>query len=129
LKREGNFGIAQIDIEGLPTELKAHSKINFSTDKGADGGFVLLKPESEWTFTPKRVTPEGIVSESGYLRHADTEFKLLDDIASRLGPSNPQARGTVNLFTERLTCQSCGDVVLDFRNRYPNVQLNVFTRD
>jgi hypothetical protein len=129
LKREGNFGIAQIDIEGLPTELKAHSKISFSTDKGADGGFVLLKPESEWTFTPKRVTPKGIVSESGYLRHADTEFKLLDDIASRLGPSNPQARGTVNLFTERLTCQSCGDVVLDFRNRYPNVQLNVFTRD
>ncbi|MET0027449.1 MAG: deaminase domain-containing protein [Candidatus Thiodiazotropha sp.] len=42
---------------------------------------------------------------------------------------NTQVNGTVNLFTERLNCQSCGDVVLDFRNRYPNIQLNVFTRD
>ena len=128
LKREGNFGVAQVVIEGLPTELKAHSKINYVGDKGADRGFSLLKPQEDWVFTPKKVNSDGYLDVAGYLRHADTEFKLLEDIASRLG-SNTQTTGKVNLFTERLTCQSCGDVILDFRNRYPNIQLNVFSRD
>ncbi|MET1256371.1 deaminase domain-containing protein [Aliikangiella maris] len=128
LKREGNFGVAQIDIDGLPSELKAHSKINFVGDKGADKGFVLLKPQDEWAFIPKKINSSGYIDDAGYLRHADTEFKLLEDIAARLG-NNTQASGRVNLFTERLACQSCGDVILDFRSRYPNVQLNVFSRD
>ncbi|WP_120462784.1 deaminase domain-containing protein [Paenibacillus aceti] len=29
--------------------------------------------------------------------------------------------GTINLFTERLTCQSCTDVIFDFRREYPNI--------
>ncbi|HFC8508866.1 TPA: deaminase domain-containing protein [Neisseria subflava] len=24
-------------------------------------------------------------------------------------------------------CQSCSNVILEFRNRYPNIQLNIFT--
>ncbi|ASA57867.1 deaminase domain-containing protein [Vibrio gazogenes] len=128
LKREGNVGVAQIEIEGQPLELKAHSKINYSGDKGSDRGFTLLKPQEDWVFTPKKVNSDGYLDETGYLRHADTEFKLLEDIASRLG-SDKAAIGKINLFTERQACQSCGDVILDFRNRYPNIQLNIFLRD
>ncbi|WP_336077678.1 deaminase domain-containing protein [Paenibacillus sp. 203] len=38
-------------------------------------------------------------------------------------------KGTINLFTERLTCQSCTDVIMDFRREYPNITVNVLTND
>ncbi|WP_425289353.1 deaminase domain-containing protein [Shewanella algae] len=60
-----------------------------------------------------------------YTRQWDTEFKILNDVALRLG-NNRNATGSINLFTERLTCTSCTDVIFDFKARYPNIQLNVF---
>ena len=126
LKRSGNFGVAKIDIDGLPNELKSHSSINLPTDKAADG-FVLLPSKSRDQFI---LTPREVSAKGGGVRDAvfDTEFKLLEDVSTRLG-SNTRASGRIDLFTERLACESCSDVIFDFRNRYPNVQLNVFTRD
>ncbi|MGI3043495.1 deaminase domain-containing protein [Shewanella algae] len=40
-----------------------------------------------------------------YTRQWDTEFKILNDVALRLG-NNRNATGSINLFTERLTCTS-----------------------
>ena len=100
LKGSGNVGVAEVDIPGLPSEFKAHSRINYATDKGSDG-FVLLREQSEWTFQPKKVAPDNVTvnTPDSYLRQWDTEFKILDDIAYRLG-DNPGATGTINLFTE-----------------------------
>ncbi|MDP4099121.1 hypothetical protein OIN60_20580 [Paenibacillus sp. P96] len=63
-----------------------------------------------------------------HLRDYDTEYKILNDIASQLG-GNKNAKGTINLFTERLTCRSCSDVIMDFRREYPNIKVNVLTND
>ncbi len=126
LQGSGNVGVAQLDIPGLPIELKAHSRINYPTDKGADG-FVHLADESDWIFKPKSVDPDNVRvgTPDAYTRQWDTEFKILNDVALRLG-NNRNATGSINLFTERLTCTSCTDVIFDFKDRYPNIQLNVF---
>ncbi len=126
LQGSGNVGVAQLDIPGLPIELKAHSRINYPTDKGADG-FVHLADESDWIFKPKSVDPDNVRvgTPDAYTRQWDTEFKILNDVALRL-VNNRNATGSINLFTERLTCTSCTDVIFDFKDRYPNIQLNVF---
>ncbi|MEL4472431.1 deaminase domain-containing protein [Shewanella algae] len=126
LQGSGNVGVAQLDIPGLPIELKAHSRINYPTDKSADG-FVHLADESDWIFKPKAVDPDNVRvgTPDAYTRQWDTEFKILNDVALRLG-NNRNATGSINLFTERLTCTSCTDVIFDFKARYPNIQLNVF---
>ena len=126
LQGSGNMGFAQVDIPGLPTELKAHSRINYPSDKGAEG-FEHLADESEWIFKPKAVDPDNVRvgTPDAYVRQWDTEFKILNDVALRLG-NNRNATGSINLFTERLTCTSCTDVIFDFKARYPNIQLNVF---
>ncbi|MDO6582175.1 hemagglutinin repeat-containing protein [Photobacterium sp. 2_MG-2023] len=126
LRGSGNMGVAQLDIPGLPSELKAHSRINNPVDKGADG-FVHLADESNWVFKPKTVDPDNVRVDTpdAYTRQWDTEFKILNDVALRLG-NNKNATGSINLFTERLTCTSCTDVIFDFKARYPNIQLNVF---
>lgn len=116
LRGSGNVGVAQIDIPGLPTELKAHSRINYPTDRNADG-FVHLADESNWIFEPKAVDPDNVKlgTPEAYTRKWDTEFKILNDVALRL-ESYKNPTGSINLFTERLTCTSCTDVIFDFKN-------------
>ncbi|WP_428995046.1 deaminase domain-containing protein [Kribbella qitaiheensis] len=60
----------------------------------------------------------------GVSRQADTEWKLLERIAQI---AEPQSRGTVALYSERVICESCPGVISDFRSRYPGIQLNVYS--
>ncbi|OMP12417.1 hypothetical protein COLO4_03238 [Corchorus olitorius] len=130
LKKSGNFGYAEVDIQGInKKEYFAHSSVNHSTDKGAIPG-ISLKPEGEPVFKAKKVDPDNarIDTPEAYLRDYDTEYKILNDISSQL-KNNKNAKGTVNLFTERLTCQSCTDVIMDFRREHPNIKVNILTND
>lgn len=130
LKKSGNFGYAEVDIQGInKKEFFAHSSVNESTDKGAISG-ISLKPQGEPAFNAKKVDPDNVRIDTpeAYLRDYDTEYKILNDIASQLA-GNKNAKGTINLFTERLTCQSCSDVILAFRREYPNITVNVLTND
>ncbi|WP_374967526.1 deaminase domain-containing protein [Lysinibacillus sp. RS5] len=34
----------------------------------------------------------------------------------------------MNLFTEWDTCQSCTNLILEFRHKYPNIKLNVYSK-
>jgi len=56
------------------------------------------------------------------------EYRILDNIADRLG-NNTSATGRVDLFIELPPCTaSCGGpngVIQQFRNRYPNIEVNV----
>jgi hypothetical protein len=130
LKKSGNFGYAEVDIQGVNNnEFFAHSSVNQATDKGVLPE-MSLKPQGEAAFNAKKVDPDNarIDTPEAYLRDYDTEYKILNDIASHLG-DNKNAKGTINLFTERLTCQSCADVILEFRRRYPNITVNILTND
>lgn len=130
LKKSGNFGYAEVDIQGINrNEFFAHSSVNHTSDKGVMPG-ISLKPQGKVEFNAKKVDPDNvrINTPEAYLRDYDTEYKILNNIASLLG-DNKDATGTINLFTERLTCQSCSDIILEFRRRYPNITVSILTND
>ena len=52
----------------------------------------------------------------------DAEVKILDDLAGRLSPN---ASGTIELFVDRAVCSNCGTAILNFRQSFPNITLDV----
>ncbi len=54
--------------------------------------------------------------------HHDSEVLLLESLAGKLGPDS---RGTIQLFSERVVCESCGGVVDQFRKMFPNIEVVV----
>ncbi len=60
----------------------------------------------------------------GWLRNVDTEAKMLEDLARRLGDNN-LAKGSTKLFTESPHCPSCSRVISLFNDRYPNIVVEV----
>ncbi|MEU6217225.1 polymorphic toxin-type HINT domain-containing protein [Streptomyces sp. NPDC047022] len=73
---------------------------------------------------PQRFIPQATGSNT---RFSDTEFKLLNSIANRLGPSSDSIAGTINLHSELPMCDSCSSVVSQFRDMFPGIDLNVTT--
>ncbi|WP_429955336.1 deaminase domain-containing protein [Enterococcus sp. AZ192] len=126
LKKRGNMAAADVNIKGLPEEFVAHSKINSKLDKGADvGNFSTLKLEGERIF--KNYEPSASsIDGTKFDRFHDTEAKILEDIASKIKDSN--ASGSIDLYTELPACQSCSNIILEFRKKFPNIELNVFTK-
>ncbi|MGG1155773.1 deaminase domain-containing protein [Brevibacillus formosus] len=61
------------------------------------------------------------------LRDNDTEYKILNDLASRLDklPDPSKARGKIKLFTELDTCGSCSRIIEKFQKDYPNIDIEV----
>lgn len=119
LKNKGNMATANVDISGLKSEYFAHSKINSATDIGADvADFSYLKNSNDRIFST--------YEEVGYPRYHDTEAKILEDIASNIKNSN--MAGNIDLYTELPACQSCTNVIMEFRRMFPNIRLNVHTK-
>lgn len=108
----GNVGIAKTDIPGVGSEFKAFSQISDATDAGADLGYVLRKEH------PRFPATEG-------WRSPDTEAKILNEIADKLG-DNPKVKGRIDLLTEREPCASCAKIIRDFKEAYPNIELYVY---
>lgn len=124
LRNQGNMATADVDISGIKKEFNAHSQINTPTSKGADiGDFSYLKPDTERKF--KTYVDAGKPGLE-YPRYHDTEVKILEDIASQI--KDPGISGTINLYTEAPACQSCTNVILEFRREFPNIKLNIFTQ-
>jgi RHS repeat-associated protein len=73
---------------------------------------------------PQRFIPQVTGNNT---RFSDTEFKLLNSIANRLGPSSDSITGTIHLHSELPMCDSCSSVVSQFRETFPNIDLNVTT--
>ena len=126
IRNSGNVGVAKLEIEGLPDEMKAHSRLNKTTDEGSDG-FVLLRDKDEWIFTPQAVDPDNMTIDTpdAYSRKWDTEIKILNEIALKVG-DNPNVTGKTDLYTEREPCASCSSIIEAFKARYQNIELNMF---
>lgn len=98
----------------------------FSQFDNGELGFASL-PTGPTIFEPMKVNTNGVIDTAdGYLRNVDGEFKLLENIAQTLG-NNTSATGQINLFTELKSCPSCAGAVMQFRQQYPGIQLNIFT--
>jgi filamentous hemagglutinin len=118
----GNIAVAAIDVPGLPAELKAFSRYGNKTETDVPG-YVSLQAPEERVFTATQRAGDPVP------RQTDTEFKILDDVARRLGP-NREASGTIDLFTERPPCVSCNNVIRDqFKARYPSIDLRIHHGD
>ncbi|WP_084679924.1 deaminase domain-containing protein [Carnobacterium gallinarum] len=117
LKNQGNMAVADVKIKDLPDEFMAHSKIHGPDSKGADLG--NFSPASE-----NRIFESYTIDK--FQRYNDTEVKILEDIASKIKDTN--LSGKIDLYTELPACQSCTNVILEFRKKYPNIELNIFTK-
>jgi hypothetical protein len=57
-------------------------------------------------------------------RAFDSEVFLLEDLATRL---NPRSTGTIHLYSERPVCESCEDVIGQFKAAFPGININIST--
>jgi The BURPS668_1122 family of deaminases len=112
-RTSGTVAVADVDIPGVPSELAGHTRVS-----GSDG-FVGTGSES-LPFTSELTAANKLTR-----RNVDAEYRILDNIADRLG-NNPNAAGRVTIFVEIAPCNSCANVALtEFRRRYPNVQVDI----
>lgn len=118
LKGDGNMAVADIKVDGLPSQMAAHSRINNPTSAQQAQGIV---GEGSGLFQTQSVP-----NNSGVLipRSGDSEAKILEALAQKLG-DNYSAKGSVTIFTERPACSSCLGVVEQFKARYPNIKVDV----
>lgn len=122
-KKSGNFGWAETEISVLSkSEYYAHSSINDfgSGDLANRVPDISLKPQKE--IFP--CTPEPNNLGSMVDRNIDTEYKILTEIAEKLG-DNPNATGKIKLFTERAPCNSCSNVIELFSKKYQRIEIEI----
>lgn len=123
LKSGGNLATAKVEILGLKSEFYAHSRIDVfadarsAADKVSD---ISLKPTNPIFEATTEVTSNG----TNLFRDVDTEYKILNDIASQLG-ENVNIAGKIKLFTELVPCPSCDRVILEFLKKYKNITIEV----
>ncbi|WP_252255043.1 deaminase domain-containing protein [Clostridium sp. ZBS12] len=116
LENGGNIAIADVDIPGVKSKFQAHSKINSETDIGANVGDFSYKTENRKLIT--------YVDAEGYSRYHDTEAKILEDIEKSI--TDPNVKGKVDLYSELDCCQSCSNLILEFRRNHPNIDVNIY---
>ncbi|MCC3380544.1 deaminase domain-containing protein [Paenibacillus farraposensis] len=120
-KENGNFAYAEVNIKGVEkTDFYAHSGIHDVNKK--------IPGSEEFSFKPDepifKATEAPDKAGNTYLRDGDTEYKILNDLANRLG-DNPNATGKIKLFTEKDTCGSCNKIIQQFDKKYPNITIEV----
>ena len=57
-------------------------------------------------------------------RDVDAEYKILSDIQKRLG-NNYNASGRIKIYTELEPCASCKGVFKQFKQMYPNIDIEI----
>ncbi|MDU5146162.1 MAG: deaminase domain-containing protein [Paenibacillus dendritiformis] len=124
LKKDGNFAYADVDIQGInKKDFYSYSSLHKTSGNPNYEGF-SVKPENprfEATHAPDSA---GVV----YKRDADTEYKILNDIAERIEKLKSQGisveGGKIKLFTEKDTCGSCSKIIKEFSEAY-NIDIEV----
>jgi len=124
-KKSGNFALAEVNIVGMKeTEFFAHSSIDDLDDLSATlkerVPNILIKPPDPMFKATAAPNKDGI----WYPRESDTEYKILNKIASELGEKTNTV-GNIKLFTELDTCLSCNRVIAEFTAKYKNITVEV----
>jgi hypothetical protein len=121
-KKSGNFAVGEVNVNGInKSEFYAQSSINdLKGNLGDKVPDISLQPKNPMFKATEAVGKDG----ESYLRDTDTEYKILNDIAARLG-DNTQANGKIKLFTELDTCDSCSKVIAEFAAKYKNIEIEI----
>lgn len=130
LRKRNNFAWARADIPGLrKKEYYAHSRIQsldtLSSRAAKRISGISPKPDFETAqFETIMVDYQGNIGGPNAIpRWFDTEYKIIEDIASRL--TDPSVEGHILLFTELEPCLSCWGVMKQFLAIYTNVEIDV----
>jgi The BURPS668_1122 family of deaminases len=81
-------------------------------------------------FEPKKVNSENVIDgEGSWLRNTDSEFKGLNRLANELGAEKGKVyhdvRGNIKVVSERNYCSSCQDVLKQFNEMFPKVDITL----
>ncbi|MED3897398.1 deaminase domain-containing protein [Priestia aryabhattai] len=131
---KGNAGVLLFDEKGIQSTLYAHSSIDKEEDhypyygKGQNSNFakecvLLREPQSEREFSTFEIRIRG--QEISIDRCVDSEAKLLEEFFVRYG-YNRSIDGELYLYTDRYPCSSCMSVMLQFRDKFKNIGINVY---
>ncbi|MBD1907144.1 hypothetical protein H6F66_07725 [Trichocoleus sp. FACHB-6] len=112
---KGNIAVAEVHIQGdVIFREGGTSRSKSPTPKP--------KPKSEGGQFEPTIDPY-----SKHLMDTDAEYKVLSAIADILEMFyDLQVRGDLYLYTERNPCTSCNDVLRQFKEKFPNIRLEVF---
>jgi hypothetical protein len=129
--------IREIDPKDVVDALRATGRIKSSVNIAATTVDVRGLDPMVLVATSGRQTRPGMVPSPGdavggypqrYIpvqRDSDSEQKIFNYLADKLGPPNEYASGAIRLHSQRVMCDSCGGVLNSFRNDYPNIQVIV----
>jgi hypothetical protein len=131
-RRRHNFAWAVAKIDGLDkVEYFAHSGIK------RKGDVTAAPPEDVDSISFQRKTgrfevlcvnrDDVVEGPDCFPRYADTELKIIEDMASRL--PDPAVTGRVRIYTDLYPCASCRHVMAQFLAIYTNVQMQVLYRE
>jgi len=73
---------------------------------------------------PVPASPELPTLITGHTREFDSEKKIMERLTTMLG-DNPNATGTIYLFSERNVCAGCDLAISAFRAKYPKIDVRV----
>lgn len=123
-KNKKNFGYSEVTIEGVKkTCFFAHSSIQTAIPSMENSG-ISLKPEASPFKTASVNKNYEVNGEGAWPRDVDVEYKILSDIQSELG-DNYSVTGKIVLYTELEPCPSCCAVIVQFKEMYPNIDIEV----
>ena len=131
-QHRNNFAWAVAKIDGLDkVEYFSHSGIKSQKDlssvAAADvAGISLSRKKGRFTVLCVNHADE-IEGDNCWPRHVDTEYKILEDMASHL--PDPSASGRVRIYTDLYPCASCRHVMGQFLAIYTNVQMQILYRE
>ena len=64
-----------------------------------------------------------------WLRNTDSEYKMLNDLAEKLGGVKGQVKsditGTLKIVSENPYCTSCQGVIQQFSEMFPNIEIKL----
>jgi RHS repeat-associated protein len=110
-KKSMNVAAATVDVDGIDPMILAAT----SGFQRRDG--MVPSPGDPLNGYPQRYIPVG--------RAADSEAKIFNYLADKLGPPNELVSGTIRMHTQRDMCDSCAGVMGAFRQDYPNITIVV----
>lgn len=121
IRDSGNFAIAQVIINGKKGLFYASSVVN-SLDQFPE----LSERLPGISVQPKVIyynARDGINSSGKiFFRDSCAEYKIFNDIASRLQPG---AAGELTIFMERTPCDSCKNIINHFMDDFPNIEIEI----
>ena len=130
-RKRNNFAWACAKIKGMDkVEFYAHSGIqsldDFSKETAKELAGISVRPE-KGRYKALCVNQNDVVDGNDcWVRVVDTEYKILEDMATRL--PDPSVRGRIKLYTDLPPCASCWNAMKQFMAEYTNVNMSVLYR-